>query len=172
MNASEPRTAYTIRKNVVRPFGEDVPPTAQLLLEWAMRNKKGAGMLAFAVPELPPSVNSMYDSNGARRRRTVKYENFITLVAVGIGAKRSLWRPRGAVMVMIFLQSPHWITQRHEIRDMDGDNRIKTLLDSIQHATGVPDHTNWEYHCYKVCAKTIQTSVYMFDLGDVIDWHT
>ncbi len=73
-------------------------------------------------------------------------------------------------MVLIFLQSPFWLTKKDTMRDMDGDNRVKALLDAVQEATGVRDYTNWEFHCYKAASSTIRTTAYFFDLGDVVQW--
>lgn len=74
-------------------------------------------------------------------------------------------------MAMIFYQSPHWLTKRDTIRDMDGDNRVKALFDAIQETTNVRDCTNWEFHCYKVASGITRTTVYLFDLGDVIQFY-
>ena len=72
---------------------------------------------------------------------------------------------------MIFLESPHWITQKYTVREMDGDNRIKPTLDAIKNATGVPDETNWEYHVWKIASKQVRTTVFLFDLGDLVDFY-
>jgi Holliday junction resolvase RusA-like endonuclease len=72
---------------------------------------------------------------------------------------------------MILLESPRWITKKHTIRAMDLDNRVKPMLDAIKESINSPDETNWELHVYKVASKKEQTTVAIFDLGDVINYH-
>ncbi len=74
-------------------------------------------------------------------------------------------------MAMVFLQSPHWITQKHTMRDMDGDNRLKPLFDAIECCTGQRDNANWQHHCYKLASNIERTTVYLFDLGDLIEYY-
>lgn len=159
-----------IRRLVVREFGMDFPPTAQVLIDWAVSRGKHNSWLNFSVPELPPSVNKLYATIGTRRILSKDGVAFKRIVAAAIGSKKATWKPKGAVMVLIFLQSPFWITKKDMMRNMDGDNRVKALLDAIQECTGVPDYTNWEFHCYKAASSQVRTSAYLFDLGDVVQW--
>ncbi len=165
------RQPITIRKQVVREFGVDFPPTAVVLLEWALAQSKQNGHLSFSVPSIPPTVNHLYNTIGDRWIMSKEGKRFKQEVAASIGGMKAKWKPRGVVMVLIFLESPHWVTKKHTIRDMDGDNRIKALLDAVQAHTGYPDYTNWELHVYKVASLKLRTTTYLFDLGDVVNWH-
>lgn len=160
-----------IRTRVVRSFGMDMPMTASILMSSLMSRSRHLPMLSFAVGALPPTINHMYTQVGHRRVLSVEAQNFRQLVTVAIGAKRFNWKPVGLVAPLIFMASPHWITKKHTLRDMDGDNRVKPLFDAIQATTGVRDCTNWEHHCWKLASAKIQTIVYLFDLGDIVEWY-
>lgn len=159
-----------VRTRIVKEFGVDMPPTARALFALLSSAPRPLPSLSFAVPSLPPTVNHMY-VQGARGGRRLSQEtlDFRQLTAIAIGAQRFTWRPTGAVTALVFYLSPHWVTKRHELRDMDADNRLKPLFDAVQEATGVPDYTNWEIHCYKVASSVTRTVVYLLDLGDLID---
>lgn len=155
----------------MREFGVDFPSSAVVLLEWCLARGKQNSWMTFCVPELPPTVNNLYANVGKKRVLSKDGRDFKKVVAVEIGAKKATWKPKGMVMALIFYQSPHWVTKRDTIRDMDGDNRVKALFDAIQDCTGIPDFTNWEFHCYKVASAHTRTTVYLFDLGDVVQWY-
>lgn len=161
----------TIRTRVGREFGVDMPPTACVLLGSLLGQARPLPAISFAVGALPPTINHMYTQVGHRRVLSVEAQTFRQLVTIGIGAKRFDWKPAGLVASLIFLASPHWITKKHTLRDMDGDNRIKPLFDAIQATTGVRDCTNWEFHCWKLASAKVQTIVYLFDLGDIVEWY-
>lgn len=113
-------------------------------------------------------MNNLYANVGKKRVLSSEGRQFKKIVAAAIGAKKATWKPKGAVMALIFYQSPYWVTKKDTMRDMDGDNRVKALFDAIQDCTGVPDFTNWEFHCYKAASGVTRTTAYLFDLGDVI----
>lgn len=171
MSRKKANKEVPIRTKVMKEFGVDIPETAKLIFDWALRGDRKKPMLSFGVSSLPPSVNHMYEMRGRRRYLTQEALDFRQLVQIAIGAGRFGWKPAGAVMSLIFLESPHWITKKHTIRDMDGDNRVKPLFDAIQITTGVKDYTNWEFHCYKLASSKIRTSVYLFDVGDLVEWY-
>lgn len=158
-----------IRTRVVQSFGVDFPETAQLLFGWALAGPRTREMLSFSANDLPPTVNHMYIHDRGKRILSAEARAFRELVALSLGGKT--WRPRGPVMAMVFFESPHWITKRHTLRDMDGDNRLKPLFDAIQAATGSNDSANWQIHAWKVASARTRTTVYLFALGDLIDWH-
>lgn len=165
------RDPIKIRKQIVREFGIDFPPTANVLLEWAIAQSRQNGLLSFSVADIPPTVNHLYNTIGDRWIMSKEGKRFKQAVAASIGGMKATWKPQGVVMVLIFLQSPHWVTKKNTIRDMDGDNRIKALLDAVQAHTGYPDYTNWELHVYKVASTKVRTTTYLFDLGDIVNWH-
>jgi Holliday junction resolvase RusA-like endonuclease len=168
MKAPSPEIA--IRKRVVGEFGVDLPETARILLDHVASSPRPRRSLGFTVDALPPTVNHMYAHKGGRRVLTRESLGFRDRVALAIGPQRLTWRPSGVVMALVFLGSPHWITKRHKLRDMDGDNRLKALFDAVEACTGVPDCTNWEFHCWKVARADVRTTVYLIELGDLIDY--
>ena len=148
---------------------DNLPESACAAIE-ALTVNRPAQQLALEVEELPPTVNHQYRRNqngGVRLSQEAQSfrAHFVT------AARRLVkgWNPAGAVAVSIFLQSPTWITKKHTIREMDADNRVKAVLDAIQHATGIPDQTNWEIHVYKCASKSKKTRVLLIDLGDVVN---
>lgn len=160
-----------IRVRTIGQLGLAFPPTAQLILNWAHANRPQSQILSLAVPALPPSVNHMYlPGRPGQRRLSPEALAFRELVRESIGDERK-WRPFGSLLAVCFYSSPHWITKRREIRKMDVDNRQKALLDAIGHATGVNDCRFWEYHAYKIAAAQVQTSVYVVDLGNIVEWY-
>lgn len=159
-----------IRVRTVPKLGFSFPPTAQLLLNWAHAYRPQSQILSLAVPALPPSVNHMYlPGRPGQRRLSPEAIAFRELVAEAISGRP--WKPFGALLGIIFYSSPHWVTKRRTIRPMDVDNRQKALLDAIGHGTGVNDCRFWEYHAYKIAAPEVQTSVYVVDLGDIVEYY-
>lgn len=82
-----------------------------------------------------------------------------------------MFKCKGSAAALIFLETPHWITKKHTVAEMDADNRIKPTLDAVKNATGVPDETNWEVHVWKIASNQIRTTVYLFDTGDLVDYY-
>lgn len=161
-----------VRVKTMGHLGADFPETAKVIFNWALNQSRKREYISFSVPDLPPSVNHMYIQVGhARRVLSPEAQTFRELVTLAIGSQRHNWKPKGVVMAMVFLQSPLWINKKHQIRDMDGDNRLKSLLDAVQVTTGIPDNTNWEYHVWKVPSGQKRTTVFMFDLGDVVEFY-
>lgn len=166
------RPEIRIRKRNVAPLGKYYPVTAQILINALLGMGKSRSCLNFAVNVLPPTVNHMYIKRGRRMILTQETRDFRDLVTLAIGHQKNTFKCNGTAAVMIFLESPHWITQKLTIREMDADNRIKPTLDAVKLSIGVPDETNWELHVWKVASKQIRTTVYLFDLGDLIDFCT
>ena len=170
MAVKEEEGELAIRVRTIGQLGLAFPPTAQSILDWAYANRPQSKILSLAVPALPPSVNHMYISGRAGQRRlTPEALAFRELVKSALGDRP--WRPHGLLLAVCFFSSPHWITKRRLIRKMDVDNRQKALLDAIGNATGVNDCRFWEYHAYKIAAPEVQTSVYVVDLGDIVEWY-
>lgn len=159
-----------IRLRTVGTLGLVFPPTAQLILNWALAAAHRKQVLSFAVPSLPPSVNHIYET-GRHGKRILTPECHAFRLQVKQAIHGFNWRPTGQLIGINFYQSPHWITKRRTIRPMDADNRAKALYDAIEGATGVNDSRLWEYHSYKIPSPRVQTSVYVIDLGDIIDWY-
>jgi Holliday junction resolvase RusA-like endonuclease len=165
------RAEIKVRVNNTGPLIENLPFTARAVLNALLGQGKQRSSLSFAVNCLPPTVNGMYTHTRFNTRLTKETKDFRTLVRFAIGANRFGFKNGGTVAVMMFLESPKWLTLKHTVREMDADNRVKPTLDAIKEAVGVPDETNWELHVWKVASKQTRTTVYLFDLGDVVDFH-
>lgn len=163
--------ALKIRVRTMREFGIDVPPSLDALMRYACDNTLRPGsLLSFAVSALAPTVNHMHMTvPGGRRILTPEVHAFRATVMAAMGNKRHMWRPQGVVMPIVVMESPYWITKKLEVRDSDSDNRLKALFDAIELATGIRDSRNWEIHAYKLVSSKVRTSVYLFDLGDIVD---
>lgn len=121
---------------------------------------------------LPPTVNGMYTHTRFATRLSEETLIFRDMASIAIGSQKFHFKTGGIVAGMIFIESPHWITLKHTLREMDLDNRIKPLFDAVKHALGLADETNWEFHVYKVQSKNTRTTVHLFDLGDIVDFYS
>lgn len=167
-----PRIEYKIRLNHVGPLLKNLPITAQFIINGIMGLGKNRCHLCFALNKLPPTVNNMYNHSRYGTRLTEEAKEFRVSVALAIGHQRLHYKCGGTAAVLIFLESPNWVTQKLTIREWDADNRIKPLLDAVKIWINVPDETNWELHVWKVASTQTRTTCYLFDLGDLINFHT
>lgn len=101
------------------------------------------------LPGQPPTVNKMYANRKAVDRRgrvyqarvkvpeAAAYQEMATLIIRT--AMPSGWKPTGFVWINLelFLQ-----------KDIDADNTLKAILDSVERATGVNDR--WFLPCVKM----------------------
>lgn len=179
-------------------LGQSWPETAQLLMEH-FQNKcdlRGLVRLNFQVDGLPLSLNHQYisgtpavyckpDDPGAFKdkagrwrkkssagfRHTLRPEalDWRMLVVEAMGRQRWLWKPTGVTAALILFESPYWLTGKRQVRENDIDNKTKPALDAVMHATEVPDELHWQLHVFKVQSKRQRTSIWLFDLGDVIE---
>ena len=159
-----------VRPRLVGAMIDYLPPSALAILQALTQEKKGAH-LSFAVPMLPPTVNHAYIHTRFNARLSEEYKFFKTVVAQTVKITNPVFKISATASVMILLESPRWITKKHTIRTMDLDNRVKPMLDAIKDAIKSPDETNWELHVYKIASKREQTTVAIFDLGDVVNYH-
>lgn len=135
-----------------------------------MCEEKSLSSIRFSVPDLPKSVNHQYVKTRYNVRLSKEVQKFRELMFYSMGSARN-WKPEGVLAGVILFQSPLWITKKFTIREMDCDNRIKPILDSFEQASGIRDERFWNLHAFKVPSKSKKTSVYLFDLGSVIDYH-
>lgn len=149
----------------------DFLPSSALAILGALSQDKKRPTLSFAVAMLPPTVNHAYIHTRFNARLSEEYKFFKSVVNHTVKVTNPLFKISGTACVMILLESPRWITKKHTIRTMDLDNRVKPMLDSIKEAINSPDETNWELHVYKIASKREQTTVCIFDLGDVVNYH-
>lgn len=165
-----PRKEIKIRVRNVPPLLSALPLTGQILINGLLGTGKQRSFLTFAINTLPPTVNHMYIHTRNGTRLTEDAKVFRDLVHLAIGHQKFTYKCGGTAAVLIFLESPHWITKKLTVREMDVDNRVKPTLDGVKNAIDIPDETNWELHVWKVASKQTRTTVYLFDLGDVVDF--
>jgi Holliday junction resolvase RusA-like endonuclease len=159
-----------IRPRLVGSLIDFLPPSALAILHTHTQEKK-VPTLSFAVSMLPPTVNHAYIYTRYNARLSEEYKFFKVVVAQTVKLTNPLFKISHTACVMMLFESPRWITKKHTIREMDLDNRIKPMLDAIKESINSPDETNWELHAYKIASKREQTTVCIFDLGDVVNYH-
>lgn len=175
------------------------PEEAQILMTHFEAKCKNRGLihLQFQVDGLPISLNHMYekgrgsefckptapgafqDSRGKWRRKSDEIRTKLrqevidwrVVVMNAMGAKRWDWKPTGVTACMLLFETPYWITQKRTVREMDADNKMKPALDAIQHATDVPDELHWQLHVFKLLSKRQRTTIFLYDLGDVVEYY-
>jgi len=180
------------------PFGEAFPPTSIVLLNSLIENAKLNGLYwtKFRIGGLPKSLNQMYergagsvycqpgapgafvDKKGRWRRKSSGFQTrlhpevhqYRAFVTEAMGRSRFEWRPKGVTAAIIFFESPYWLDGKRLVAQKDVDNRAKVILDAIELASEVPDELHWEVHLYKVQSKNSRTTVYLFDMPDVVQY--
>lgn len=163
-----------VRTKIAGELGKTWPELAQIILNYYISRARDRGLCSvhFQVRDLPISVNHMYGRSGARIWLKPEAENYRLMVLEALGTKRWSWKPSGVTAAVLLLESPKWITKRLEVREMDADNRVKPIFDAIEVATETPDELHWQFHVFKIASKWTRTSVYLFDLGDVVEWYS
>lgn len=168
-----------VRIRTVGKLGEYWPPAARVLLTYyeALRKDTNLPHTAFAVDALPMSLNHQYIkgktwSGKTNFRLHPEQEVFRQLVGYAMGPKKLEWLPTGPFAAVILFEMPHWIKQDYTVKEHDADNLVKPLLDAVQRCTGVRDELAWNLHAFKITSKRTRTSVYLYDLGDVVDYFT
>lgn len=127
--------------------------------------------MAFGVPGLPPTINHCYIKTRYSVRLTPEAKNFKELVRLSLVNKRHSFKPKGVIGVVIQLCSPNWVTKKLQIRKMDADNRIKTIVDAVKEAfEDLDDSAAFEICTFKVLTRSEETRVYLYDLGEVVEY--
>lgn len=164
-------------------LGQVWPETVQMVLQHLVGNAKNHGRqwFHFRVNMLPKSLNKMYlkgrsfKNKQGQQKTTFRLhpdiETFRVEVCQAMGIKRWQWKPTGVTAAVILLESQFWLTQKREIREKDADNLVKPILDAVQNATEVPDELHWQLHVFKLPSKWNRTTVYLFDLGDLVEFY-
>lgn len=92
-----------------------------------------------------------------------------TVLTEAMGDLRWKWTPKGVTAAVILYESPAWLNVRREVRENDLDNKVKPALDAIQHATETPDELFWQLHVFKALSKRNRTTIFLYDLGDIVE---
>lgn len=181
-----------MRVKIIGELGKVWPEEAQLLIDHYDRKCEDRGLirLKFRVHGLPRSLNHQYedglqfckpgvpgsfqDKQGRWRVRGFRLKPEViewrTVVAEAMGDDRWKWKPTGVTAAMVLFESPHWLTARRMVREEDADNKAKPAFDAVEQATEVPDELHWQFHVFKVLSKRKRTTIFLFDLGDVVQY--
>lgn len=168
-----------VRIKTVAKLGDYWPPAARAVLAHyeLRRRESNLPTTCFAVDSLPISLNNQYIKGRTWGGKTnfrlhPEQEVFRQLVAYAMGPKKLDWLPTGTVAAVILFETPEWIKQDYTVSTRDVDNLIKPLLDAVKVCSGMPDELAWQLHAFKLVSKRTRTSVYLFDLGDVVEYFT
>lgn len=176
------RHKQVMRTKLIGELKKVMPHEAQILVNAMSEECKKSGrcFVNFTMQGLPMSVNHMYDrigykkssgQNGVITKRKPEVDKFRLELMQAMAEKRFDWKPTGCYAAVILFESAHWLTLERKVHQMDADNRVKVLLDAIEIATDVPDELCWQVHLFKVASKRTRTTVYLFDLGDVVEYY-
>jgi hypothetical protein len=182
-----------IRTKLVGQLGVVFPEVASLLIEHYQKNcsQKGLIHLNFKVDGLPLSLNHQYDQTlpyckedtpgafqdkaGRWRVRSTKLKadamDWRLVLMEAMGTDRWKWKPTGVTAAILLLETPYWLTQKRLVREMDADNKTKPIFDAVQYATETPDELHWQFHVFKVLSKRQRTTIFLYDLGDVVEYY-
>lgn len=168
-----------MRVKLVGELGKELPLTARFLFNQLYDHcrLKGLKTLTFQVNRLPTSANAMYRKRrgdfgpkGKQFYLSPDAEEFRALTIEALGERRWSWKPTGVTAAIALYESPYWISKTHRVRENDVDNRAKCTFDAVKIATNVPDELHWELHLYKLLSKRTRTTVFLFDMGEVLEY--
>lgn len=182
-----------MRTRLAGEIGKVWPENAQLNINYYRELCKENGLLSleFRVDGLPMSLNHQYDigtkyckpgapgsfKDGSGRWRVrshrlkAKAIDWRLVVMETLGKSRWSWRPRGVTAAIIVFESQEWLRKDYTVRKMDADNKVKGTFDAVQAATEVPDELHWEFHVYKALSKRARTSIFLYELSDVVNYY-
>lgn len=182
-----------MRTKLAGEFGKVLPANALLNIEYYQTISKSNGLInmKFTFDGLPMSLNNHYDiatkyckpgtpgafrdNQGRWRQRSHKLKpraiDWRMVVQETMGQERWKWQPRGVTAAILLFESPEWIKKDHTVRPMDADNRVKGTFDAVQAATEVPDELMWQFHVYKVLSKRTRTTIFLYELSDVVEYY-
>lgn len=197
VNLRPPTAAH--RKSVLRSYpklrvqtkpaigGTNWPGTSGLLISSLQKKCKEQGLsnICLTVDRLPLSLNhqhkewvrKVYDPktkksyNRVSKRTKPEVEEYRYLVLNELRFSGQKWEPKGITAVVVILESPIWLTKKYTPRQADADNKLKPAVDAAQYATHVPDELHWEFHVYKAVSRRERTIIYLFDLGDIVEYY-
>ena len=136
----------------------------------------GTNKIHYSVYALARSLNHMYSRSVVKgkvhtwKKKSVDDFDLLTLEALGL--ERFKFKPTGPLAVIICLESKLWVTQTHQVRQMDADNRVKVVVDALEKAIETPDELCWHFHVFKVPSKMTRTTVWVYDLGEIVEFYS
>lgn len=182
-----------VRVKMAGELSKVLPPTASIVINALQAQCESAGRihLKFTCPGLPPSLNRMYerstpfckpDTPGSFQDRqgrwrvqsqklTPKAIEWKLLLVQAMGQLWHKWTPSGVTAAVLLFESPYWLTAQRVVREIDVDNRVKIVFDAIQQATGTKDELHWNFYVEKILSKRQRTTIFLFDLGDIVEYY-
>lgn len=150
-----------------------LPLTAREILSskigYCAENKKQ--WTSFSVDSFPMSLNHQYIRGKNNTYLDPSVKVFREKVKVAMEKDPIVWSPTGVISAVILFYGPKWLTKEHKIRRMDIDNKVKPIFDAIEKATGFPDENVWDFHVFKIPCREEELKIYLFDLGDVVEYY-
>lgn len=182
-----------MRVKIAGQLGVVWPELTQLIVDHLDKRCADMGLISlkFQIPGTPISLNHQYkeglafckpdtpgafqDKAGRWRVRNKKLrpeaEDWRTVVCETMGQDRWKWKPTGVTAAVLLFESPYWLTAKRTVREMDADNKLKPALDAVQNATQIPDQLHWKFYVEKVLSKRQRTTIFLYDLGDVVEYY-
>lgn len=159
-----------VRLNVKKDLQQNLPITAIAIINEMFRDRTVKN-LSFSITKLPPTVNHMYKRSRGKTYLSEEAVVFRNQVCFALNKQSGHFKTNSIFSIILLFESPKWVTKKSTVREMDADNRIKSMLDAIQQSIGLQDERIWEIHCWKIASKVEKTTVYLFELGDVVDFY-
>ena len=136
----------------------------------------------FTIDLIPPTSNHIWKTDFRRKTTylTKEAKQFRSLVGQELNWRKKVpsWvcNPSGSVSLIAIFESSMWLPKNSKkaidiALMIDADYRIKSISDAIGSAVGYPDHRAWEVHAFKLYSTIERTHVFIFDLGQNIDYH-
>lgn len=117
---------------------------------------------------LPKSVNHQYVKTRHHTFLDPRIREFRKMIKARTGSLKFTGK---LVSAILLYYSPKWITKEQRVRRMDLDNKVKAVFDALAHAIDLKDENVWEYHTYKMPSKQEKLVVYLFDMGDLVEYY-
>lgn len=145
----------------------EMPTLAEAIIGHYIKECKDRGFkfTTFEVAKLPGSVNHMKPFKSHRLAPWVGEFRQEVKNAMPLD-----WKPTKLTTAVILFYSKLWLTAEAKVRKMDCDNRVKPIFDAIQLACDHPDENNWAFHVFKAPAKRDRLRVWLFEMGDVVEF--
>ena len=127
---------------------------------------------------MPPTANTLYEKSVRKNQKTKK-----SFVGVNLSPDHEIYRWKikdaikkcvgelkieGVMAIVPEFYSPKWLNQDNTPKQKDSDNLIKSLMDSIQEATSIPDELCFYHHLFKLYGAQDRLIFSVYDLPNEI----
>lgn len=132
--------------------------------------QRGLRSIYLRIDGTPISTNHTYQrTRGGQTALKPSVNDFRWLAKAAAAGRR--FEPTGVLAVVIVFCSSVWLTKKRTVREIDLDNKIKGAVDAVKIALHLRDQMIWDQHAAKLQAAKDATHVWVFDLGDVVDYY-